>query len=144
MARKVAIGEQDFKDLIENNCFYVDKTNFIKEWWENRDRATLITRPRRFGKTLTMNMVDYFLSIQHAGRGDLFEGLSIWTEEKYRSLQGTYPVIFLSFAGIGGSDYLAVREGIIQELVDVYNKNDFLLDSEGRQRRSKNDYGRPA
>lgn len=130
MARKVAIGEQDYSKIIENNCFYVDKTNFIKEWWENRDRATLITRPRRFGKTLTMNMVDYFLSIQHACRGDLFEGLSIWTEEKYRDLQGTYPVIFLSFAGIGGSDYLTVREGIVQELVDVYNKNDFLLDSD--------------
>lgn len=102
MARTVSIGEQNFKDLVENNCFYVDKTDFIKEWWENRDRVTLITRPRRFGKTLTMNMVDYFFSIQHAGKGDLFEGLSIWQEEKYRNLQGTYPVIFLSFAGIGG------------------------------------------
>ena len=130
MARTVAIGKQDFGRLIEDRCFYVDKTNFIKEWWENKDDVTLITRPRRFGKTLTMSMVDYFFSIQYESRGDLFEGLSIWREETYRKLQGTYPVIFLSFAGIGGNDYQTVREGIIQELVDVYNKNDFLLDSD--------------
>lgn len=129
MARTVAIGEQDFAYLVKNNYFYVDKTDFIKEWWENGDRVTLITRPRRFGKTLTMSMVDCFFSLQHENRGDLFEGLSIWKEKKYRDMQGTYPVIFLSFAGIGGNDYLTVREGIIQELVDAYSKNNFLLDS---------------
>lgn len=58
MARTVAIGAQDFSEIIKYNSFYVDKTNFIKEWWENRDTVTLITRPRRFGKTLTMRMVE--------------------------------------------------------------------------------------
>lgn len=94
MARTVAIGKQNFGDIIENNYFYVDKTEFIKEWWEKGDDVTLITRPRRFGKTLTMSMLEHFFSVKYAGRSDLFEGLSIWKEEKFRNLQGTYPVIF--------------------------------------------------
>lgn len=129
MARTVAIGKQDFGRLIEDNCFYVDKTDFIREWWENKDDVTLITRPRRFGKTLTMSMVDYFFSIRHEGRGDLFEGLSIWGEEKYRKLQGTYPVISLSFAGVKDSGFTSAYKRIAQELADVYRHYDFLLDS---------------
>ncbi len=100
MARTVAIGHQDFKQVIENNYFYIDKTDFIRKWWENGDAVTLITRPRRFGKTLNMSMLDYFFSVKHEKEGGLFEGLSIWQEEKYRVLQGTYPVISLSFANV--------------------------------------------
>ncbi|MDE7212751.1 MAG: AAA family ATPase, partial [Lachnospiraceae bacterium] len=100
MARTVGIGIQDFGKIIENNIFYVDKTAFLKEWWENHDEVTLITRPRRFGKTLTMNMAERFFSIKYAGEGGLFAGLNIWKEEKYRELQGTYPVISLSFAPV--------------------------------------------
>ena len=81
MARTVGIGIQDFGKIIENNCFYVDKTGFIKEWWENRDDVTLLIRPRRFGKTLAMSMLEYFFSVEYAGRGDLFEALSIWEEK---------------------------------------------------------------
>ena len=122
MARTVAIGNQDFKDIREHNDFYVDKTGFIKEWWENRDSVTLITRPRRFGKTLTMSMVENFFSIENAGGANLFEGLSIWGEEKYRQLQGTYPVIFLSFAKINGEDYELTYGSICDILYDVYNR----------------------
>ena len=122
MARTAAIGNQDFKDIREKNYFYVDKTDFIKEWWENGDSVTLITRPRRFGKTLTMSMVENFFSIEDAGRGDLFVGLSIWEEEKYRQLQGTYPVIFLSFAGVNGEDYELTYGSICDILYDVYNR----------------------
>ncbi|MDE7009481.1 MAG: AAA family ATPase, partial [Lachnospiraceae bacterium] len=100
MARTVAIGIQDFETIITNSYFYIDKTNFIREWWENGDPVTLITRPRRFGKTLNMSMVEHFFSIDHAGRSDLFEGLKIWQDEKYRTLQGSFPVISLSFADI--------------------------------------------
>lgn len=60
MSRTVGIGHQNFGDLIENNNFYIDKTLFIKEWWENNDAVTLITRPRRFGKTLNLNMLECF------------------------------------------------------------------------------------
>lgn len=129
MPRTVAIGEQDFSKIIENNYFYIDKTNFIREWWESGDTVTLITRPRRFGKTLTMRMVEQFFSVNYAG-SDLFKNLSIWKEDKYRELQGTYPVIFLSFANVKANNYEDAREGIIQEIVDVYNYNSFLLDSD--------------
>ena len=130
MARTIAIGEQDFSKIIEKDCFYVDKTNFIKQWWENGDTVTLITRPRRFGKTLTMRMVEQFYSIRYAGRKNLFENLSIWKEEKYRRLQGTYPVIFLSFANVKANNYKDAREGIIQEIADVYDQNVYLLNDQ--------------
>ena len=105
MGRNVAIGIQEFDKLREGNYFYVDKTSFIKEWWESGDVATLIARPRRFGKTLNMSMLHQFFSIEYKDRGDLFEGLSIWQDEKYRQLQGTYPVISLSFANIKESNF---------------------------------------
>ncbi len=129
MARTVAIGEQDFGEMMKYNSFYVDKTDFIKEWWENRDTVTLITRPRRFGKTLTLNMLDYFFSINHAGQSCLFENLNIWKEEAYRKLQGTYPVIFLSFAGVKGTDYKTVRKIICQLIINLYMDHDYLLES---------------
>ncbi len=94
MARTVSIGAQDFAELITKNNFYVDKTNFIKEWWDSDDKVTLITRPRRFGKTLNMSMLERFFSIKYKEQGEVFQGLDIWKEEKYRELQGTYPVIF--------------------------------------------------
>lgn len=112
MARTAGIGYQDFGQLIENHVFYVDKTTFIKEWWENKDIVTLITRPRRFGKTLTIDMVEKFFSIKYAGRSDLFEGLAIWQEEEYRKLQGTYPVIGLSYANIKELNYKNCRRKI--------------------------------
>ena len=105
MARTVSIGHQDFEQLIMNNYFYIDKTHFIKEWWESGDVVTLITRPRRFGKTLAMSMTEKFFAIQYAGRSDLFQNFAIWKEEKYRKLQGTYPVISLSFANVKERDY---------------------------------------
>ena len=91
MSKTIGIGIQSFEKLITENCFYIDKTDFIREWWENKDEVTLITRPRRFGKTLNMDMLERFLSIEYAGKGEAFEGLSIWKEEKYRKLQGTCP-----------------------------------------------------
>ncbi len=130
MARTVGIGLQSFEKIQERQCFYVDKTKFIKEWWENLDDVTLITRPRRFGKTLTMSMTEQFFSLKYAGRGDLFEGLSIWEDDKYRKLQGTYPVISLSFANVKENGYEKVRYRICQILRDLYVQNYFLLDGD--------------
>lgn len=130
MGRTVAIGVQDFEKIIKNNYFYIDKTNFIKEWWEGGDDVTLITRPRRFGKTLTMSMLDYFFSVKNADKGSLFEGLSVWREEKYRKLQGTYPVISLSFANIKETNFESTKKKICQVLTDVYVQNDFLRNSQ--------------
>ena len=129
MARNVAIGIQDFATLIEKNCFYVDKTHFIKEWWESNDSVTLITRPRRFGKTLNMSMLEYFFSVKHAGRGDLFEKLAVWEDERYRALQGTYPVISLSFANIKENSFEKTRLVINMLLSRLYKENAFLKES---------------
>lgn len=129
MARTVGIGHQDFDQLITSDIFYIDKTMFIKEWWENGDIATLITRPRRFGKTLNLSMLQYFFSVEHAGREDLFRRLSIWKEEKYRRLQGTYPVIFLSFAKVKETSFIGARKKICQIITALYNRYDFLLES---------------
>lgn len=129
MARTIGIGHQDFGQLIQSNCFYIDKTRFIKEWWENQDTVTLITRPRRFGKTLNMSMLQYFLSVDYADQKELFQGLDIWQEEKYRKLQGTYPVISLSFADIKERLFSDARKMICQTITNLYNKFDFLLES---------------
>ena len=127
VARTVGIGIQNFEKLIMENSFYIDKTDFIRQWWENRDDVTLITRPRRFGKTLNMNMLERFLSIEFAGQGEVFMGLSIWKDEKYRNLQGTWPVIFLSFADVKANTFAMAREKICMLIKEVYRKYDFLL-----------------
>lgn len=134
MARTVGIGIQSFEKIIENNCLYIDKTDFIREWWENADKVTLITRPRRFGKTLNMSMMECFVSNKYAGRSELFEGLSIWEEKsldgeyRYRRLQGTFPVIFLSFANVKAATYKEMLFKITEVITDLYNKNDYLLE----------------
>ncbi len=130
MPKTVSIGRQDFEAIITNNYFYIDKTSFIKEWWENGDSVTLITRPRRFGKTLNMSMVEQFFSIDYANRDDLFENLNIWKEEKYRKLQGTIPVISLSFANVKETTYVKTKTRICQTLTDLYIKYAFLRDSD--------------
>ncbi len=127
MPRVVGIGHQDFEQMITSDNFYIDKTMFIKEWWENNDTVTLITRPRRFGKTLNLDMTDHFFSVNYFGRGDLFQDLSVWKEEKYRELQGTYPVIFFSFADMKETTFPEARKRICQIIKDLYNRYDFLL-----------------
>ena len=127
MKKTVAIGIQDFEELREEDCFYVDKTAFIQEWWENKDKVTLITRPRRFGKTLNMSMLECFFSNKYAGRGELFEGLKVWQEEKYRRLQGTYPVIFLSFAGIKYVDFENTRSAMNRLIARLYSQYRWMM-----------------
>ena len=129
MAKKVAIGIQDFSDLILKNYFYIDKTSFIREWWESGDSVTLITRPRRFGKTLNMSMTEQFFSVDYANRSDLFEGLSIWEDTIYRGIQGTYPVISLSFARVKEKGYSDARAKICEILRNLYIKHSFLKES---------------
>ena len=128
MKKTVGIGHQDFEVIRTENVFYVDKTKFIREWWENGDSVTLITRPRRFGKTLNMSMLEKFFSVQYAGREDLFQGLAVWEEEKYRKLQGTYPVISLSFASVKECDFFQTRRKICQNLANLYSKHRFLIE----------------
>ena len=127
MGAVISVGKQSFQSLRENGYFYIDKTNFIKEWWEAGDEVTLITRPRRFGKTLNMNMLECFFSLKYKERSDLFEGLSIWKEEKYRKLQGTYPVIFLSFASVKARNLADAKTQIKMQIANLYEEHRFLL-----------------
>ena len=129
MAKVVSIGNQSFESIREKDNFYVDKTLFIREWWDSDDAVTLITRPRRFGKTLNMNMLECFFSNKYKDRGDLFEGLEIWRDEKYRELQGTYPVIFLSFASIKQVRYDETVIKIKDDLIRIYNEYDYIMKS---------------
>ena len=122
MKKVIGIGKQSFEDIIQSNCFYIDKTSLIKEWWESEDDITLITRPRRFGKTLNMDMLKCFFSNQYQDKGYLFEGLNIWKEEKYQQLQGTYPVIYLSFADVKQTNYKDAVLKIKKIITDVYQQ----------------------
>ena len=128
MPRTVSIGCQDFETIRREGYFYIDKSCFIKEWWEGGDSVTLIARPRRFGKTLTMSMVEKFFSVEYADRGDLFAGLDIWREERFRKLQGTYPVIMLSFADIKETSFAQARKAICRVIKALYDRFSFLLE----------------
>lgn len=128
MAKTISIGAQSFEFIRKNDCFFIDKTGLIREWWENADTVTLITRPRRFGKTLNLDMLNCFFSRKYEDRGELFEGLSIWEDEKYRKLQGSYPVIFLSFADIKGATFEKTRQGIKYSLAELYGIHRYVKD----------------
>lgn len=127
MQQKISIGKQNFADMRENKYFLIDKTDFIKEWWDSGDDVTLITRPRRFGKTLNMSMLECFFSNRYAGRGDLFEGLSVWENEEYRQIQGTYPVIFLSFADVKADNIQDAKRQVKMKVAELYKNNRVLL-----------------
>lgn len=130
MGRVVSIGEQDFVALREGNYFYIDKTDFVRDWWQSGDSATMLMRPRRFGKTLNLNMLRAFFSVQYAGRGEeLFGGLKVWQDVAMRSLQGTYPVIFLSFAALKANSFTRMQQDMRFILSELYAGYRFLLES---------------
>ena len=139
MARTVSIGNDDFADLRRYDSFYIDKTDFISKWWNSRDKVTLITRPRRFGKTLNLNMVERFFSNLHDDQEALFGRLAIWQDEEMRKLAGQFPVIFLSFAKIKNNNFTDTRRrlaGIVSEAYSVHRHllhSEILLDAEKEQ-----------
>ena len=130
MVKTIGIGKQDFASVIEDNCFFVHKTSFIKEWWDSKDDVTLITRPRRFGKTLNMSMLNCFFSNQYKDRSDLFDSLSIWEDEDYRKIQGTYPVIFMSFASVKADNLGDAKIQIKAQIEAVYKRHRYLLEGD--------------
>ena len=131
MRKTVAIGEQDYETIRKNDYFYIDKTGFIKEWWESGDPVTLITRPRRFGKTLNMSMLKCFFSDEYKDREDLFAGLDISRDSEMMKKQGAYPVIFLSFAGVKGTTYEQIIKEIKKQIVGLYSSYGFLYSYDG-------------
>lgn len=123
LGRNVPIGVQDYEALIANKQFYIDKTSFIGDWWKRQDQVSLITRPRRFGKTLNLSMVNCFFSLTYANRSDLFEDFEVWQDTSIRPLQGTFPVIFLSFGSIkhgNAHGQLATLKLLLKELFSSY------------------------
>lgn len=128
--RKVAIGVQSFEALREGDFFYVDKTDFIRQWYENGDEVTLITRPRRFGKTLTLRMMECFFSTAYQGRGDLFNGLEISGYPKMMELQGTVPVIFISLLSVSASTYSGFLLKLRSAITKLYKLHAYLLTSD--------------
>ena len=139
MARVVGIGLQDFSKIQYENVFYVDKTRFIKEWWESKDEVTLITRPRRFGKTLTMSMVEQFFSVEYT-ENKCFQDMDIWKEQKYRELQGTYPVISLTFSSIKERNYQDAKKKICAIIQMLYQKYRFLIDEDVLSEQEKDEF----
>ena len=129
MKKTVAIGVQDFAVMRENHYYYIDKSDFIREWWNSGDMVTLLTRPRRFGKTMNMSMLECFFSNQYEGRPDLFEGLEIWKDKEFRELQGTRPVIALSFGGVKHTDYLTLKKLINRQIASVFKKYEWVLEN---------------
>ncbi len=126
---EISTGNQKFSDIIEKGFFYVDKTAFIKKWWESADIVTLVTRPRRFGKTLNLSMLDCFFSNKYDNGETLFGGLSIWNHKEYHELANSYPVIFMSFASVKGTTYDVARKQIIQEIVGLYRNNNHIYEA---------------
>lgn len=120
MKTTIAIGAQNYADVRERGVFYIDKTDFIRQWWGNKDDVTLICRPRRFGKTLNMSMVECFFSTRFAGRKDLFEDLDVWEDASLRAEQGTWPVVALSFAGAKGTTYEEIRTRLCECIARAY------------------------
>ncbi|MBR5049982.1 MAG: AAA family ATPase, partial [Desulfovibrio sp.] len=121
MARVIPTGTQSFLKLRQKNLFYVDKTKFIQDWWDREDDVTLVTRPRRFGKTLMLDTINTFFSPEFDGRKDLFEGLDIWKNEKFRAIQGKIPVVFISFATVKAGKFDEMVRKIKSLLVRIYN-----------------------
>ena len=142
MRVKHALGYQNYEKMMDNHIFYVDKTDFLREWWDNADEVTLITRPRRFGKTLNMSTVECFFSNQYKEKSYLFEGKKVWEYEEMRGLHGEFPVIFMSFAG-AKSGYAkatdenakldsinAMKTAVKQIITDLYAKYKEIAKSE--------------
>ena len=86
MLKTVGLGIQDYEKVIEQNNFYIDKTKFISEWWRSNDDITLITRPRRFGKTLMLSTVEKFFSVRQGNNEELFKGLNVYNDTEMMEL----------------------------------------------------------
>lgn len=124
--RPIAIGVSDFRNIIANNCFYVDKTKFIEELVNDMTAVHLITRPRRFGKTLNLSMLKYFYDIEgNTENRKLFDGLYI-SNSLAMSEQGKYPVIFLSFKDVKADSSLEMMENIAILMKNLYDKFEYI------------------
>jgi len=128
--KKLNLGNSDFKSIIENDNYFVDKSLLIKEVIDSQSMVILLPRPRRFGKTLNLSMLKYFFDIKSNEDRFLFENLDIWnSENKIKEKYGKYPVIFLSFKDAKETNWKECLELIIDEIADLYTNHNYLLES---------------
>ncbi len=149
MARTISIGAQGFEEIRAKGYFYVDKTGFVRDWWESGDVVTLVCRPRRFGKTLNLDTVRCFLSTEFAGRGEeLYGGLDVWEggaegeRDAMRRLQRTVPVIFLSFADVKETRFPDMLRHVSELVADAYDERVYLWEWSGLTERDRARMGR--
>ncbi|VYU06031.1 AAA family ATPase [Clostridium butyricum] len=131
MKKTIQVGTSNFKEMIEENHYFVDKSLLIKEFVQNGAKVILTPRPRRFGKTLNMSMLKYFFDIENKEENkDLFKGLKIENEKEIMKMQGEYPVIFLSFKNEKYTTFEEFKYGIKSLMMDIYRDNVYLLESD--------------
>ena len=139
MEKYIGLGVSDFKQMIKEDIYYVDKTMYIKEIIDNRDNVVLVTRPRRFGKTLNMSMLRYYFDNRVKDSKELFNGLKIMDqEEKYLKEMNKYPVIYLSLAELKVESKEKVLVGLKSLIMELYQEHRYLLDSDKLYEEDKN------
>ena len=127
----IGIGESDFKGLRLRNNYYIDKTMYIKDIIDNESRVILVTRPRRFGKTLNISMLKYYFDCTQKDNRELFKGLKIMEqEEKYTSRLGAYPVIYVTLKDAGLMNYEMMLMQLKTIMMEVYYEDRHLLEGE--------------
>ncbi len=132
---RMPIGRDDFEDVRSGRYYFVDKTGFLATFLKNHAKVTLFTRPRRFGKTLTLSMMRYFLDLEHGEEHrKLFDGLAITGDEEAMKMQGQYPVLFLTMKGWKGLSWDVLQIRARQQIGDLFSEHDFLLQDELRER----------
>ena len=127
----IGIGESNFKGLRMQNNYFIDKTMYIKDIIDNQSRVVLITRPRRFGKTLNMSMLKYFFDCDVKDATELFKGLKIMEQdEKYTSKLGAYPCIYLTMKDLNVSTYEYMIMQLRTAMMEIYFEKKYLLEKE--------------
>ena len=126
MQKSIGIGVENFKEVINENCYYVDKTKYIEDILKDKSKIKLFTRPRRFGKTLNMSTLKYFFDIHNKDENrKLFSGLDI-EKSPYFSEQGQYPVAFISLKGIKNNSWKDAFFNIKSLIANLYNEFEFI------------------
>lgn len=132
---RMPIGRDDFEDVRSGHYYFVDKTGFLATFLKNHAKVTLFTRPRRFGKTLTLSMMRYFLDIEKGeAHRKLFDGLVIADDADAMKMQGQSPVLFLTLKGWKGLSWHVLQIRARQQIGDLFSEHDFLLKDNLRER----------
>ena len=129
MRKELNLGNSDFKSIIENNNYFVDKSLLIKEVIKSQRQILLLPRPRRFGKTMNLSMLRYFFDLSMPENKKLYKDLKIWQEKEIMTHCCRYPVIFMSFKDAKANDWVSLYPKLQEEIITVYQEHRYLLES---------------